>query len=404
MSEKEKEYDVALSFAGEDRAYVEKVANSLKEMGVKVFYDSYETVSLWGKNLYSHLQDIYSNKARYTVMFLSKHYKEKLWTNLERESAQARAFKEKEEYILPARFDNTDIPGILPTVGYIDLSKHSPVQFATLINKKLGNVLSSPHPSVQTSIAQEFDPNSLVLLLSPDGRPQFIQSIRFESGDLIRISLSPVNPKQASFLTDLRNSGNNPIGLAHGLTAQFTKVSSVSQIVREAKEVWIIELRPMQANYQGSALGELRFGSISADEIAEMRARRILLNENHLKSSPTEQMDVNSINDMMLEAFVQGINAPIKIEESPFPALYKLAKDSPAEFYAAARLFAVLRLVLSGTVEYIFQLDLDLASEDVLNVKFEGQRARQYSNVPPHIIKFEGQCSLIEAEGAPNRV
>jgi hypothetical protein len=133
------QYDVALSFAGEDREYVEEVASILKSLGIRVFYDKYEKVSLWGKNLYSHLQDVYAQRARYTVMFISKHYKEKLWTNHERESAQARAFTEKEEYILPARFDDTQIPGILPTVGYINLNDYTPKELADLISKKIGH-------------------------------------------------------------------------------------------------------------------------------------------------------------------------------------------------------------------------------------------------------------------------
>ncbi len=37
-----KKYDVALSFAGEDRDYVDKVAKRLQEKGVKVFYDKFE--------------------------------------------------------------------------------------------------------------------------------------------------------------------------------------------------------------------------------------------------------------------------------------------------------------------------------------------------------------------------
>jgi hypothetical protein len=73
-------------------------------------------------------------------MFLSKHYKEKLWTNHERESAQARAFTENREYVLPARFDNTQIPGMLPTTGYIDLSEYSPEQFAELVKQKVGPI------------------------------------------------------------------------------------------------------------------------------------------------------------------------------------------------------------------------------------------------------------------------
>jgi hypothetical protein len=48
-------YDVCLSFAGEQRAYVEKVAQALQERGVRVFYDVYERATLWGKDLPTHL-------------------------------------------------------------------------------------------------------------------------------------------------------------------------------------------------------------------------------------------------------------------------------------------------------------------------------------------------------------
>lgn len=100
-----KKYDVALSFAGEDRVYVEKVAKELRNYDIKVFYDRFEETTLWGKNLYTYLSEIYKEKAHYTVMFVSEAYKLKVWTNHERESAQARAFEERREYILPAKFD-----------------------------------------------------------------------------------------------------------------------------------------------------------------------------------------------------------------------------------------------------------------------------------------------------------
>jgi hypothetical protein len=70
-------------------------------------------------------------------MFISKHYAQKLWTNHERKSAQARAFTESREYILPARFDDTEVPGLLPTVGYVDLTKLTPTELAELIVQKL---------------------------------------------------------------------------------------------------------------------------------------------------------------------------------------------------------------------------------------------------------------------------
>ena len=133
-----KKYHVALSFAGEDRAYVGQVADALQAEGVDVFYDKFAEADLWGKDLYVHLSDIYQNRAVYTVIFISDAYGKKLWTNHERKSAQARAFSENQEYILPAFFDEAiEVPGLLKTVGYISLRGRSPAEFAALIVEKL---------------------------------------------------------------------------------------------------------------------------------------------------------------------------------------------------------------------------------------------------------------------------
>src|ERR1019366_9149997 len=108
------EYDVCLSFAGEQREYVQQVAHVLQGQGVKVFYDGYEEADLWGKDLYEHLALVYSKKARYCNLFASKDYADKVWTSHERENAQARALQSKGEYLLPARLDDTEIPGVRP--------------------------------------------------------------------------------------------------------------------------------------------------------------------------------------------------------------------------------------------------------------------------------------------------
>ena len=120
MNKRDFEYDVCLSFAGEQREYVEQVAAKLKSRGVRVFFDDYAKAALWGKDLYSHLNDIYQHFCRYCILFASKEYADKVWTSHERRSAQARALKDKQEYILPARFDDTPIPGLPDTVHYID--------------------------------------------------------------------------------------------------------------------------------------------------------------------------------------------------------------------------------------------------------------------------------------------
>jgi hypothetical protein len=131
------DYDVALSFAGEDRAYVEQIAGALIAAGVRVFYDKLEEAELWGKNLYSHLTEIYQKRARFTIMFISHWYAAKRWTNFEREAAQARAFAESREYILPVRLDDTQLTGMLPTTAYIWAKDRRPEEIANLVLRKL---------------------------------------------------------------------------------------------------------------------------------------------------------------------------------------------------------------------------------------------------------------------------
>ena len=104
---------------------------------MKVFYDLFEEADLWGRDLYTHLSEVYLKRARFTVMFISQAYANKRWTDHERKSAQARAFQEAQEYILPARFDDTEIPGVLSTVGYVSLRDRSPEELVSLITRKL---------------------------------------------------------------------------------------------------------------------------------------------------------------------------------------------------------------------------------------------------------------------------
>lgn len=138
MDEKTFEYDVGLSFAGEQRDYVDHVAGDLRSRGIRPFYDDYERGALWGKDLYAHLTEVYQHKCEYCVIFVSQEYAAKVWPNRERQSAQARALEENREYILPARFDDTPIPGLLNTVGFIDLNQTTPKELSDLIAEKLG--------------------------------------------------------------------------------------------------------------------------------------------------------------------------------------------------------------------------------------------------------------------------
>lgn len=130
-------YEVALSFAGEERAYVEEVAVGLRSHGVRVFYDSFQQADLWGRDLGELLSHIYSNAA-YTVMFVSEAYVRKEWTRHERRSALERVITKQVDSVLPARFDDVETPGLPRTVGHIDLRRTPPSQLVDLLLCKLG--------------------------------------------------------------------------------------------------------------------------------------------------------------------------------------------------------------------------------------------------------------------------
>ena len=135
--EARREYDVALSFAGEDREYVAQVAEHLANFAVTVFYDEYETAELWGEDLAVRLGNVYSRDSHFVVMFASRHYAEKAWPNHERQHALARQLEGQTGRILPVRIDDSDIPGVPSTVGYLDARVVSPDKLAELIRQKV---------------------------------------------------------------------------------------------------------------------------------------------------------------------------------------------------------------------------------------------------------------------------
>lgn len=130
-------YDVAISFAGEDRPVASEVASGLVLRGLNVFYDEYAEADLWGKDLYVHLTKVYRDNSKFCLMLVSDSYAAKQWTNHERRAAQSRAFSENREYILPLRLDDAQIDGILDTTGYIDLRKKTVEEVVELVVTKV---------------------------------------------------------------------------------------------------------------------------------------------------------------------------------------------------------------------------------------------------------------------------
>lgn len=138
LTVKPQQYDVSLSFAGEQRWYVDDVAKVLSSAQVRFFYAPYEEAKLWGEDLTEAFEAVFLRGSRFVVMFSSVDYAAKMWPTFERRAAVERAMSQNEAYILPVRFDGTQIPGVRNTIGYQDAQTKSPEEIARLILQKLG--------------------------------------------------------------------------------------------------------------------------------------------------------------------------------------------------------------------------------------------------------------------------
>jgi hypothetical protein len=224
-----KQYEISLSFAGEERAYVYEVARHLKAANVRVFYDHYERARLWGRDLAEDLQQLYFDESEYVVMFISRHYVAKIWPGHEKRAALAAALTANREYILPVRFDDTPLPGLNPTVRFEDARTTTASELADLILQKLGRNLDlrkgnavAPPELPSASGTADFD------YLSHDGRyiigtGHYMFETRWTSGPWLYNdppSISGIATTEAHEITDILDAS----------TADFT---SWARSVRE---------------------------------------------------------------------------------------------------------------------------------------------------------------------------
>lgn len=146
-------YNVALSFAGEDRPFVRQIADIFKLHGQSVFYDDFESSNMWGKELAYYLWNVYNNQSNYVIIFISKAYKEKVWTKHEFKSALNKALTTNEDYILPIRLDDTELPGLYPSIHFLDARKLTAQEICEAFLKKNGeknNITNQLSPDIAT--------------------------------------------------------------------------------------------------------------------------------------------------------------------------------------------------------------------------------------------------------------
>ncbi|OPX11085.1 TIR domain-containing protein [Mycobacterium sp. AT1] len=140
----EYKYDIAVSFAGEQRDFVQDVVRGLGLPKDRVLYDADYKAALWGEELTEVFTTLYRDEARYVVMFISREYAEKEWCGVERKAALRRRMMTQGAYILPVRLDSTkldDVKGLLGTIGDLDGLREGVPGVIEAIREKLDAVM-----------------------------------------------------------------------------------------------------------------------------------------------------------------------------------------------------------------------------------------------------------------------
>ena len=133
-------FRVALSFPGEHRPRVEKIAEALADhlTRERILYDKWYAAEFNRPRLDIYLSDLYHNNSDLIAVFLCKEYNEKEWTGLEWDAIRDLLKRKADERLMFFRLDDAEIAGFLSIHGYQDIRTMSDADVAAAILKRLG--------------------------------------------------------------------------------------------------------------------------------------------------------------------------------------------------------------------------------------------------------------------------
>jgi hypothetical protein len=135
----EHQFDVALSFPGEARPYVEEVAQHLERLlgPDRYFYDRNYTAQLARPALDTFLQGIYRDRSRLIVVFAGGDYQRKNWCGIEFRAVREIINERAHDRIMFIRMDDGEVEGIFGHDGYADARQHDPAEIASFIDERV---------------------------------------------------------------------------------------------------------------------------------------------------------------------------------------------------------------------------------------------------------------------------
>ncbi len=296
-------YEVALSFAGEDRAFADAVAKGLRDAGVKVFYDDFYAEELWGEDLAVKLREVYHSSSQFCIMIISEHYIDKMWPSHERQQAIERMIRERgKAYVLPVRLDgfNGEVPGLSGAISYLAVRSSDHQKIVEAFLRKIGRKgTSKPKPEPRKKPAKAYIPK-IKKSFTDKEKNQFLKSSFEEIVNLIddfaaetqkeyshfEYEMEMVTSRKAVF-TLYENErqvsqfklwiggllGGNSISFAHGDSIDIDSDGSMNESISLEEHEGELKLKPMGMGMFGAERDKLMSPREVADYLWQIACR-----------------------------------------------------------------------------------------------------------------------------------
>ena len=260
----------------------------------------------------------------------------------------------------------------------------------------------------ETKTFQEPRINESELVINSSGNWVLLQghffqaaTVRQHPDGILTVKIPSENAQDDATIQSLRPNywGQSQLTMfAYRNDGFLVSVAGIEAESRQDAYVWTVTLRPANIQYGGRTMepalqGRERF--YSRRDIAELRGRRILLNDPPPKPvTDYEFYNLALADDLLLETLIKGIDSPIKVENCVLQSLYPAYNDRPKLFLELARLAAIFSLKAGDVVEQVLELTLGPINQSKAYVRFRGRRRKVYSNAEPAVIEIEGNCPL----------
>ena len=221
------------------------------------------------------------------------------------------------------------------------------------------------------------------------------KSVKQSGGRLTIVAPSRGAEDDASFqsLGFIGQGARDWVAFAHRNDALIARVGEIESESVGDQQVWTVTITPEDVQYGGhgaEAATSINGKHYSAEDIARLRAGRILLND----PAPVEYNSRRFDHASLLEGFIRGTGVIQSVERCVLRDLYTHYQDEPMLYLRLARLAAIFHLKAGDVIEQVQTLALGPVSDGRVHVKFAGKRRKKYSNRDAHPIEFEGDCPL----------